>query len=67
MSNRVQASKSEGVGIVFPERKSDCSGQRPSWYSFQISVCDDDGPDPVGLTEREQSIPPAQPIPWGPE
>lgn len=27
-----------------PERESDCSGERPSWYPFQIEVaaCDED-------------------------
>jgi hypothetical protein len=61
-----QASRTEGVGMEFPEREADCTGQRPAWYPFQINVCDDDAPDPVPLTAREMSIGDAKPIPWWP-
>jgi hypothetical protein len=58
MGSRVQAPASEGVGYHFPERKSDCSGGRPSWFPFQIAVCDvdEEAPDPLP-TERHRRIP----------
>lgn len=56
--------RDEGIGLDIPERKSDCSGRRPSWYPFQINVCDEDAPDPVPLTDRHLSVGPAKPIPW---
>lgn len=49
--------KSAGIGLDIPERKSDCSGVRPSWYPFQANVCDEDAPDPEPLTERQKRIP----------
>ena len=56
------------VDIKFPERKSDATGQRPSWFPFGInSVADDnDAADPIPLTKRERSIGEAKPIPWWP-
>jgi len=66
MGNRVQAPRTEGVGLAVPPRKADCTGRRPSTYPWQIQVdaCDHDGPDPVPLTARERSIGDPQPIPW---
>lgn len=65
---RISARRSEGVGMVFPVRDSDCSGVRPGWFPFQIQVdaCENDGPDPVDMTARERSIGDAQPISWWP-
>lgn len=58
----VQAPRSAGIGLHIPERKADCSGVRPSWYPFQINVCDCcDAPDPEPLTDREMRLPPAPP------
>jgi len=53
----VQAPASAGIGLHIPERKSDCSGVRPSWYPFQVNVCDQDAPDPEPLTPREKRVP----------
>lgn len=55
----VSAPRDAGVGLVFPERDSDCSGVRPAWFSFQVQVdaCDGDAADPVPLTPREMRIP----------
>ena len=58
----VQAPKSAGAGIDIPERQADCSGERPSWYPFQINVCDcDDAPDPEPYSGRQLTLPPAPP------
>jgi hypothetical protein len=51
-----------GAGLHIPERKSDCTGVRPSWYPFVFNVCDQDAPDPVPWTARHFRIPPP-PIP----
>lgn len=57
---RFQARRSEGVGMEFPDRKADCSGRRPSWFPFQINVCDEDAPDPdMFPTERHLRLPDA--------
>lgn len=66
MTDRVQAPASEGVGMEFPERQADCGG-RPSWYPFQVNVCDVDDPelDPLP-TDRHRELPEAQAIPWSP-
>jgi len=60
MGNRVSASASEGIGLSIPERRSDCTGQHPSWYPFQnqVDACEGDAPDPVPLTARHLSIGP---------
>lgn len=57
-----------GVGLEIPDRESDCTGKRPSWYPFQINVCDDDAEDFDPLpTERHRTIPDAPPAPsWHP-
>jgi len=48
-----------GVGLEIPPREADCSGRRPSWFPFQVNVCDcDDDPDPTPLSERAMRIPP---------
>lgn len=67
MGDRVSALATEGVGMTFPERRSDPSGKRPSWYPFQVNVGDEDAPDPIPLTPRQKSIGPPRPIPWRPE
>lgn len=54
---RVQAPASAGIGLRIPPRRSDCSGVRPSWYPFQMNVCDVDAPDPEPLTGRELRVP----------
>ena len=55
----VQAPRSAGIGLEIPERKADCSGVRPSWFPFQVNVCDcDDAPDPEPLTGRQLRVPP---------
>lgn len=64
---RVQAPARAGIGLAIPPREADCSGQRPSWYPFQINVCDcDDAPDPEPLSERQMHVPPApaEPLPY---
>lgn len=61
-----QAPASQGVGIQLPERRSDFTGKRPSWYPFQISQEgeDTDSPDFDPLpTDRHRTIPPAPPPP----
>jgi hypothetical protein len=45
-----------GIGLQVPGRRSDCSGARPSWYPFEVNVCDVDAPDPPAMTARERSI-----------
>lgn len=57
MDSPVQSS--QGIGLKIPERKSDCTGQRPSWHPFVFNVCDDDEPDPVPFTARHLSVPDA--------
>lgn len=47
----------DGRRVFIPVRESDCSGTRPSWYPFQINVCDDDDPDPLPLQPRNLTIP----------
>jgi hypothetical protein len=48
-----------GVGLRIPERQSDCSGIRPSWYPFVYNVCDWEF-DPVDppLTWRQTTTDP---------
>lgn len=55
----LQLPKWVGIGLHIPERKSDCSGVRPSWVPFVYNVCDQDAPDPEPLTAREMRVPPA--------
>lgn len=59
-SGPVQAPREAGVGLAIPERKSDCSGVRPSWFSFAVNVCDEaeDAPDPAPLTSRHLRLSP---------
>jgi hypothetical protein len=68
MGDRVQARRSEGVGYAIPRRESDCTGQRPSWFPFQIEVeaCEGDEPDPIPLSDRDLTIGDADAIPWWP-
>jgi hypothetical protein len=56
----VQAPKDAGIGLDIPEREADCSGVRPSWWSFAYNVCDEacDAPDPEPFTERMMRVPP---------
>jgi hypothetical protein len=56
-----QLPRSAGIGLRIPERQSDCSGVRPSWYPFQMNVCDQDAPDPVPLTDRQMNVQPPPP------
>lgn len=52
-----------GIGLHIPERKSDCTGQRPSWYPFQVNTCDAEfDPADPDLTGRQMSTDPAR---WG--
>jgi len=61
----VQAPKSAGIGLDIPERQADCSGVRPSWYPFQVNVCDcDDLPDPEPYTGRQLTVPPSTSTPY---
>lgn len=53
-----------GIGLEIPERRADCSGQRPSWYPFQMNVCDVDAPDPEPFSGRQLEVPPAPVPPW---
>lgn len=55
--SEVQSAKT--VGYDIPPRRADCTGRRPSWYPFQINVCDQDDPDPPALTARHLTLPPA--------
>ncbi len=59
-SGAVQAPRGAGVGLTIPERKSDCSGVRPSWFPFAVNVCDwaEDQPDPAPLSARHLHVPP---------
>lgn len=51
---------SAGIGLVIPERRSDCSGIRPAWYPFQMNVCDGElDPADPDLTGRQRSTDPA--------
>lgn len=53
-----QLPRSAGVGLRIPERKADCSGVRPSWFPFQVNVCDCcDDPDPEPLAGRQLRLP----------
>jgi hypothetical protein len=46
-----------GIGLVIPERKSDCTGQRPEWYPFQVNTCDAEfDPEDPDLTPRQRSV-----------
>jgi hypothetical protein len=66
---RVQAPKWAGIGLRIPPRRADCSCVRPSWYPFQINVCDcDDTPAPDPYTGRQLTVPPAPvpPVPYPP-
>ena len=59
----VQMPRWAGVGLEIPERRSDCSGERPSWFPFANNVCDcDDAPDPEPLEGRQLTVPPAPPF-----
>lgn len=50
-----------GVRLRVPERRSDCSGVRPSWYPFQINVCDAElDPADPDLTPRQMTTDPAR-------
>lgn len=63
----VQAPKDAGIGLEIPPREADCSGVRPSWYPFQVNVCDcDDAPDPELYSGRQLTLPPAPspPVPY---
>lgn len=64
----VQLPRWAGIGLEIPPREADCSGVRPSWYPFQVNVCDcDDDPDPEPYTGRQLTIPPASTVlPWPP-
>lgn len=65
--SRVQAPKGAGIGLRIPEREADCTGQRPSWYPFQVNVCDcDDVPDPQPFTSRMLRLPPPSSTPYPP-
>lgn len=56
----VQAPASAGVGLTIPPRVPDCSGVRPSWYPFQINVCDAElDPEDRDLSWREQTTLPS--------
>lgn len=57
-TGRASAPVSERSGIRFPERHADCSGARPSWFPFQMNVCDEDAPDPVPLSRRHRTTDP---------
>jgi hypothetical protein len=56
------------VDIKFPVRKSDATGQRPSWFPFGFNsrADDNDAADPIPLTPREKTIGERKPIPWLP-
>jgi hypothetical protein len=62
----VHAPRSAGVGLYIPPRQADCSGVRPSWFPFQVNVCDcDDAPDPEPWTARHYQLPPNSTVlPW---
>lgn len=60
MESEVQSARTKGYYI--PPREADCSGARPSWYPFQINVCDEDAPDPPELTARHLTIGDPEPI-----
>jgi hypothetical protein len=62
----VQSPRSAGVGLDIPERRADCSGVRPSWFPFQVNVCDcGDAPDPDPYSGRDLSLPaPSSVFPW---
>lgn len=64
----VQAPRWAGIGLPIPDRKADCTGARPSWFPFQVNVCDwaEDAPESPPLTGRQLTIPAPQPIPWTP-
>lgn len=61
----VQLPRSAGVGLEIPERQADCSGVRPSWYPFQMNVCDCcDAPDPEPYAGRQLTLPPPSSTPY---
>jgi hypothetical protein len=58
----VQSPRRAGVGLEIPPRQADCSGVRPSWFPFQVNVCDcDDAPDPEPYSGRQLRLPVAPP------
>ena len=63
----VQVPARAGVGYRIPPRTSDCSGERPAWYPFQVNVCDVDLEDlgyaPPEWTDRHRRLPPPIPPP----
>lgn len=67
MGDRISASKSEGIGLEIPPRRSDCTGKHPSWYPFQIQVdaCDGDAVE-VAVPQSARHVGIGQPsaIPW---
>lgn len=52
-----EVQSARGAGYLIPPRVADCSGRRPSWYPFQINVCDRDDPDPTPLSGRQLTLP----------
>jgi hypothetical protein len=66
---RVAAPASEGIGLEIPPREADCSQVRPSWYPFQMNVCDsvEDVDPPEPFSGRQLTLPePPAPIPFEP-
>lgn len=65
---RVAAPADEGVGMEFPAREADYTGERPSWYPFQVNVGDhvEDVDPPEPFTPRMMTLGPPAPIPWEP-
>lgn len=43
------------VGLAFPERRADCTGQHPSWYPFAVNVCDGEQ-DPADLDLKGRQL-----------
>lgn len=64
--SRVQAPRSEGIGLTFPERTTSCDGAHPGWFDWIVNndhICEgEDWIDPLP-TERHRRIPDAPPRP----
>lgn len=62
----VQMPRRAGIGLAIAPREADCSGVRPSWFAFQVNVCDcDDDLDPEPYAGRQLTVPPPTTVlPW---
>lgn len=66
MKSHVQAHRSEGVGIRFPERGSSCDGAHPEWFDWVVNndhICEGQDWEDWLPTDRHKRIPDAPETP----